>query len=93
MFQGSFQWVSRVLSRGSKVFQGCSKKVFKDASRKFQGCFKKVTRFCEGRLRCFNGVLSGFQGCLKEVQWVLEGIFKGLSRMFKGTVSRKILLA
>ena len=48
MFQGSFQWVSKVFERSSKVFQGCSKKVFrmllgsfKGVSRKFQGYVKE----------------------------------------------------
>ena len=60
----------------------------------FQGRFKGVPRkffLIEG---CFNGVLSGFQACLNEVEWVFEGSFQSVSRIFSGHfkgVSRKIV--
>ena len=52
----------------------------KGVSRKFQGRYKNDFRMLDG---CFNGVLSGIQECLKEVEWVFEGSFKDVSRMFQ----------
>ena len=66
MFQGSFQWVSRVIERSSKENLGKFKVCFKYISRKFQGCSKKEFR------------VSGFQGCLTEALGGFEESFKGI---------------
>ena len=56
------------------------------------GSFKAISSKIKG---CFNEVLiSGFQTCLNEVEWVLEGNFQSVSRMFSGHfkgVLRKIV--
>ena len=62
MFQGRFQWVSRVFERSSKKFQ----ESFKGISRKFKWRPKKVFMILQGSFkgisrkikRCFNGVVS-----------------------------------
>ena len=54
MFQGSFEWVSRVLERISKGILGKFQICFKGVSRKFKGCSKKDFRVLQGS---FNEVL------------------------------------
>ena len=72
----------------SKVFQGCSKKVFrvlqvsfKGVSRQFQGCLKAVQWVFEGS---FKGVIKIFQGSFKDVPRKIDSVpLKGDSRELK----------
>ena len=92
MFQGRLNCISRVFEVTSKGISGKFQKYFKGVPRKFLLCLAEFSRKIKG---CFNGVLiSGFQACLNEVEWVFEGSFQSVSRMFSGHfkgASRKVV--
>ena len=51
MFQGSFQWISRVFEINSKGVSEKFQMCFKGDLRKFQECSKKVFSVLQGRLK------------------------------------------
>ena len=59
-------------------FQGS----FKVVPGKILACFKEVLRVFQGRLQGASMEFKWVSKVWKEVQWVVEGSFKGVSRMF-----------